>query len=169
MLTHLKTTIVDCKDRKSREDQILLAEEHLRRALVEPYELGANETLAEAKNLFDEYDELIIKTKAKEKEFFPSAIDETIRHKFRDIQILMTSGREKKTANLWNNEWEKAVEAFTDAADKAFDLKDILKIRIEVLKRIHTDRRSKIYFIWAIVATIIVGLMGIFITLIVAS
>ncbi len=165
MLTHFEAAILKTKTHEERNTQIILAEEHLRRALVEPYELVANMKLDDARQLFKEFIERQLSASKKDKVLLIEVEELKIEEKFKEIGALLVSAREKKAVNLWNDEWERSVEEFTFAADKGLDLCDILRIRIQDLKRKSLDRRSRNRFIWAFVTTVLLGIFGIAITI----
>ena len=79
MLTHFHKALTAKLSLREREDQILHAEEHLRRALVEPFELGAREEFKRAQELYEKFRNLIKISKKKEKLFIKAPAEKKIK------------------------------------------------------------------------------------------
>ena len=73
----------------------------------------------------------------------------------------METGRKKKSVNLWNSDWEEAVEEFTKAAEKAQEINNFLEIDIDLMTHRNIHKQNKVYFIWAMTATILFGIVSV--------
>ncbi len=170
MITHIKTAIVDVNTLREREDQLLLAEEHLRRALVEPYELAAAEMFKKASDLYREYLDLILIAKKEDINFIKGPSQEVIEQLLkREVPGLMAQGREKKAVNLWDTTWEDGVKAFELAAERSLYAYEHMQKDVEVLKTRNLYWKNRVYFIWGLTATALFGIAGIIITIMLAK
>jgi hypothetical protein len=164
MVTHFHTAILPGKTTREREDQIVMAEEHLRRALVEPYELAALEIVDKLENIKEEYCLNLYIARKRDKELMELVSESEIEEKIAIIRGHLEKGREKKSSNLWNGEWEEAVEAFTAAVEIGQIIYKTIKMNIDILKSRNIYHQNKIYFIWAVTATILSCILGILAT-----
>jgi hypothetical protein len=168
MLTHINSAISKGLSFHDREIQIAYAEEHLRRALVEPYEVGASEEFKKTRELYDKFVVLVSSVRKKDKHFLKAPAETQIIEQFHHIHLHMLKGREKKAANLWNSEWEQAIIEFMDATEEAQELNKKLEADIELLSNLNLNRQSRRYFLWGLIATIfgvVISIVGIIIPL----
>jgi hypothetical protein len=163
MLSHIRTAITENNGLtlRQREDQLTLAEEHLRRALVEPYEIGAAEEFKKARELYEKLQDLVKFLRKGDKHFINGPADENITSQFRSIKKHLEVGRKKKAANLWNAEWEEAVFEFITVTKETQELIDVLQAEINLLTYSNVNKQSRIYFIWAMTATILFGIVSV--------
>lgn len=161
MLSHIKTALSKEANRKEKEIQVSLAEEHLRRALVEPYEVGAQEEFKKTRDLYNKFTKLICSIKENEKQFLKAPAEDKLKEQLKSIYRHMETGRKKKSVNLWNSDWEEAVEEFTKAAEKAQEINNHLEIDIDLMTHRNIHKQNKVYFIWALAATILFGIVSV--------
>ena len=162
-LTHV-LSIINTRDEKDifYENQLALAEEHLRRAIVEPFEFGAHIQIDKAKKAWEFFSSNVVPiTELKENENFNIIEDEKIRENFSRIYVLMRTGREKKTENVWNDDWEEGITKFVEAYELAVDLTNIIEANNNIYVKLNLHKKNRQYFWWAMIATFAFGVTGI--------
>jgi len=125
VLSHFATICDASKSLKKREESLASAEEHLRRAIVEPYQTVLEERLARFIDVYKDYEKNIFK-KEKLVKLDKVTDHDHIRQEIETIKKLDQEARDKKNCNIWNAEWEDAVECFKRAYDKVVALDDLL-------------------------------------------
>ncbi len=161
VLSHLVTLLHKDTPDDKRVEQLATSEEHLRRAILEPYEIALNELTGKFEELYEKYKSRLLPVKNKYTVLHaaPNAI--SIEASLGEINRLSSEGRAGKARNLWNPEWEKAVAAFISA----FDQLDTLYVGMEThwnnYEQIQRDRKSTTLHICAISIGIIGTVLGI--------
>lgn len=134
-----------------RKHQLSAAEEHLRRAIIEPYQLAVDLKKRELLDLYEDY----LTIPQNEQPLSTKEIDAIIN----TVIEKTIQGRKAKTANSWSNEWKQGVISFLDA----FKLlsKTISAIKPSVYKKreqinLKQTRKS---FITATMITLFLGIL----------
>ena len=125
-LSHIETSFKHNIHDKEIEANINQAEEHLRRALVEPYHTALDVKLQKFLDEYREYEEAMLPNEAK---YGLSEITDhnAIRHDIHRINTFLNEGRKRKGGNLWDNSWEEGVENFVQGYELAIELHNNLK------------------------------------------
>jgi hypothetical protein len=159
VLSHMATLLDPNTPAAQRADQLANAEEHLRRAIIEPYEIGLGELTQKFGPVYDTYRGRVFPLR--ETEGFRTAPDRTeIDNRLRDIDDLAEKGKYAKGRNLWDEQWEVGVEALIEAYDQLSalhrEIEDwVFKSRQERTSKHHTGLHR-----WAIawaIAGILIG------------
>lgn len=118
VLSHLATMLNPKLTEEQRNEQLGNIEEHLRRAIIEPYEIALSDAMEKFSKMHGDYKRLVlpIKTDHTALQHAPNAV--SIEASLREIGTLTAKGRTGKGKNLWNTEWEEGVTSFVDAFDK---------------------------------------------------
>lgn len=144
VLSHL-VTLLDPKTPPERQaEQIHNAEEHLRRAINEPYEVALNELAVDCRDLYKQYKETVLPIKDSYPTLAnaPRAQDvDAIIHR---VNELTAKGRSTKSKNMWNEEWEEGVICFTEAYDSLFELHRNLEMYYNQAGQILHERQERI-------------------------
>jgi len=121
VLSHMATLLDPRTPAARRSDQLASAEEHLRRAILEPYEIGLGDLTQRFGPIYDTYRGRVIALR--ETEGFRTAPSRTeIENRLRDVDDLAERGKHAKGRNLWDEEWEDGVKALIEAFDQLSDL-----------------------------------------------
>lgn len=123
VLSHLVTFLSPETPNEKRNDQLINAEEHIRRAIIEPYEIALNELTVKFEDVYQDYKRNVLPNKDKDIFFStaPGAVE--IERVLQEIRQLTSQGRIAKGRNLWDAEWDKGVAQFIEAYDKLYELK----------------------------------------------
>ena len=118
VLSHLATMLNPKLTEEQRREQLGNIEEHLRRAIIEPYEIALSDAMEKFSGVHNEYKRLVLPIKADHAalQHAPNAV--SIEASLREIGQLTARGRSGKGKNLWNAEWEEGVTSFVEAFDK---------------------------------------------------
>lgn len=146
---------------EQREVQLGNAEEHLRRAIIEPYEIAIDSLTKDFYPLYLQYRERLLPVKARHTVLGSAPNSISIDARLREIQQLTVKGREGKGKNLWDPAWEEGISAFIDAFDKLFELKAELETHWYNYEQIGRDRRQIWLAAWGIIATLTTFILGI--------
>jgi hypothetical protein len=122
VLSHLVTLLDPETPETRREEQISNAEEHLRRSIIEPYEIAVNDSIGKFEPLYKEYKRRVLPEVAGNAILAGAPNLVSIDASLREIGELMVKGRVAKGKNLWTNEWEEGVRSFITAFENLSDL-----------------------------------------------
>jgi len=125
VLSHFASICAPSKARREREENLANAEEHLRRAIVEPYQTAVEVRLDRFISEYDFYDRKLVK-KEKSVKLDKIVNHDYIREEIETIKELLKEGRDKKNCNIWDTKWEEAVRCFTIAYEKIVKLDNLL-------------------------------------------
>jgi hypothetical protein len=155
VFSHLVTLLDPNTADDQREAQVENAAEHLRRAIVEPYEMALNELTAERfKNLYGRYKSSVIPVCARYPALNGAPNIVSVEARLREIETLAALGRAAKAENIWNPEWEKGVASFIEAFEKLSDLYQELEQHLNIYDQIMRDRKSTLINIASLAAGI---------------
>jgi hypothetical protein len=163
VLSHLATLLDPSTPADRRRDQLASAEEHLRRAIIEPYEIGLGELTKKFAPAWDSYRGTVLMLT--ELEGFRTAPTRTeVENRLRDVNDLAEKGKHAKGRNLWDAEWEAGVAGLIEAYDQLSDLFSQIEDWVYKAKQHHTSTHHGWLHKWGIAWTIIGILIGIVIT-----
>lgn len=127
VLSHLCSMLDKNTPKEKKRDQLNNAEEHLRRSILEPYEVGFGKLTADFIEVYESYKENVIPVAGRYSELQDAPDISIVDGQLREIHNLAAKGRSAKGRNLWTPEWESGVASFLDA----FDRLSILKAELE--------------------------------------
>ncbi len=122
VLSHLATFLDPATPAHKREAQLASAEEHLRRAILEPYEIGLATLTEKFKLNYDTYRETLLPVKHSISGFDLAPNRVSVDSRLAEIDLLAMRGKQAKGRNIWDDEWEDGVAALAEAYDKLFAL-----------------------------------------------
>jgi flagellar biosynthesis GTPase FlhF len=167
-MSHLVTALDPSTPKKKKADQLPTCEEHLRRAILEPYETTLNARLNKLTQLIDNYKQTVIPVAQLYPELRDSPNEVQIEAVRQEIHQLVKEGRAAKRKNLWNNEWREGVKAFAIAYKQSRDLYTNLERyhdRFRVIQRREEEnRRQKRDRLIGIVG-VIIGVLGVLVAI----
>lgn len=126
-LSHFATALQKDTPDEKREEQYATAEEHFRRAIIEPYEIALESKVNKLIDIYKEYKEFVIPVKDRYIELQESPNDIAIDATIKEINNLRDNARSAKGRNMWDEEWEEGINNYV----KAFDLADELYRNLE--------------------------------------
>ena len=108
--SHMATLLDPKPPKEHRADQLANAEEHLRRAIIEPYEIALGALTEKFGPTYDGYREEVIPLRESTEGFrtAPTRID--IENRLQEIEELAERGKQAKGRNQWDAEWELGSE-----------------------------------------------------------
>jgi hypothetical protein len=190
VLSHLATLLSPKTPTEKRAEQLTNAEEHLRRAIVEPYETALNKLIVQFDDLYEKYKRDVLPVQDRYPGLQAAPNTGSIEAQLEETRALTSNGRLAKAKNLWDPEWELGVTGFIDGYKKLSDLHRLLEeycfkqaqlardekaqaeiqsLREQLDSKANelqsSSRKSTILTIWGIIATVLLGALGIWFTL----
>lgn len=146
-ISHLRTVFENWdKPHEFKVKQLATIEEHLRRAIIEPYELASKKEIKLLHDNYTNYQNIVLPIIHK---LNPLPLDaNAIELRINTINTLMQDGRKAKSTNDWTPQWEEGCKAFDRAYEQAKQLNHILKediIRADKIIRDKSAFRKNIY------------------------
>ncbi len=121
VLSHMATLLDPNTPPDKRSSQLASAEEHLRRAIIEPYEIALGSLSDKFSPTYDGYREKVIPIR--ETDGFRSSPNRAaIDGQLEEIDGLAEKGKQAKGRNQWDEEWEIGVASLIDAYTKLAEL-----------------------------------------------
>lgn len=157
-LSHLHTLVVKWNDTNGgKQKQLTTAEEHLRRAIIEPYELAS---LAEIRGLDETYGRYVnLVPKVEHKMNPPPPTIQEISNKLKFIYGLRENGRTAKGENDWTPVWEEGIQHFIHATEIAQEWNNKLKSEIARADQFLREKRNFWIQIGSAVGIFILGII----------
>jgi len=115
VLSHLATLLTPGLSPDQQVAQLSNAEEHLRRAIIEPYEVALNELVIRFRDLFKKYKEELLAAQGRYSDLTAAPSAASIESRMKTLANLIANGRRSKGINLWDPEWERAVSSYVEA------------------------------------------------------
>ena len=190
VLSHLATLLNPKTPAEKRPQQLTNAEEHLRRAIVEPYETALNKLTVQFDDLYEKYKRDVLPVQARFPGLQAAPNAGSVEAQLEEVRGLTSNGRLAKAKNLWNPEWEAGVTGFMDGYKKLSDLhrlieeycfkqaqlardetnqSELVSLRAQLEERgtklEASSRWSTIATIWGLIATVLLGAIGICVSL----
>lgn len=161
VLSHLVTLLSSETPDDRREEQLATAEEHLRRAILEPYEVALSERTVKFEELYDKYRTRLLPVQEKYSVLRAAPNAGMIQASLREINALADEGRANKARNLWTTEWERGVSSYISAFEQLDALYMVLDKHWNDYEQIHRDKRHVRLNVLSIAIGAIGGLIGI--------
>lgn len=122
VLSHMATLLDPSTSAADRLEQQANAEEHLRRAIIEPYEIALGALTEKFTPVYDGYREKVVPMKDFTDGFrtAPSRFD--IEDRLQAINDLAEKAKQAKGRNRWDADWELGVSALIDSYNKLYAL-----------------------------------------------
>lgn len=154
-LSHLRTVFSrwDATPEDKRK-QLAQAEEHLRRAIIEPYELASKVEIGKLEKTYERYIEAVPKLGHKMNPT-PPTIQE-IQSRLNLIYELREKGREAKSENNWTQVWEEGIGQFIKTIEIAQEWDG--KLKTEIARADQIQRETQWFWEQIIGAVIIAAI-----------
>jgi hypothetical protein len=126
-IAHFRSALQADLTVKQREEQYYLAEEHIRRSIIEPYEIALRKKVDEFVPVFEDYrgKMLPLRDSVPVLQSYPSR--EEVDTIVREVARLRDEAREVKNRVIWDEIWEQGVEKYVVAFDMANALLNTMK------------------------------------------
>jgi hypothetical protein len=160
-LSHLATFLDPTLDSNKRDEQVINAEEHFRRAIIEPYQIAVEDLTAKVAELYDKYKVSLLPVKDRHLSFHGAPNEVQVDAKLREIQNSVLSAREAKGRNRWDEQWEHGVQNYIGAFDQLKELHSELESYWHRFEQLQTDRRHTRLHLWGIAIGVAAFILGI--------
>jgi hypothetical protein len=148
VLSHLATFLDPRLTPEQRSAQVPTAEEHLRRAVIEPYQIANEELLLRFRALYDNYKRYVLPIRDRHEYLATAPSSDEIEQRRRNIERWLGEGRQAKGRNLWDDEWEQGVASFIRAFDDLYDLTEKVETYWNLYRQHRRDRRYYLLTAW---------------------
>ena len=152
VLSHLATLLSPDTPTEKKAAQLANAEEHLRRAIIEPYEVALNELLIKVNEFYFNYKRYLLPVKNKHLILASAPNEVSIDASLREIAALYSQGRKGKGKNIWTPEWEQGITGFIEAYENLSSLYADLEKHWNDYEQIARDKKSTLLGTWGIIA-----------------
>jgi hypothetical protein len=163
-LSHLATFLDPELDPAKRDEQVVNAEEHFRRAIIEPYQIAVDDITAKVAELYEKYKASLLPVKDRHPALQGAPNEVQVDAKLREIQSSVLHAREAKGRNRWDEHWESGVQNYISAFDRLKELHSELESYWHRFEQNKTDERHTGLHVWGIVATIVAFILGVVVT-----
>ena len=155
-LSHLCTVLTDTSlDKNGQMAQYSAGEEHLRRAIIESYQMAVDMKMLSFSESYEKYKlSAVVRSLPSQ----TSTIHKEIMAKLEEIKILREKGRSAKSINKWNESWEKGVESLYEAYKKVGELQCFLDDSFEVEKFKIANEKLNLIRKWKLIAGVSIAL-----------
>jgi hypothetical protein len=162
VLSHFATFLDPEAPPEKRPDQLASAEEHLRRAIIEPYEIGLADLIKRLEPLYEKYKARLLPVKDRHTALNSAPNQVQVDAGLAEINDLVQKGKNAKSNNRWDPDWEAGVKALPEAYEKLASLHSEMEgywYKYEQLKR---DRWQTALAVWSIAMTVLSVILSYF-------
>ena len=143
VLSHLVTALDSNISEAERLEQLTNAAEHMRRAIVEPYEVALKTRLDQTQTTYEKIVSQVLPVIDEHPTLQNAPNGVSVRASLKQISQLFAQGRASKTGNIWNQEWEEGISNFIDAFDQLERLESTLLDCCHKYDAIVSERENK--------------------------
>jgi hypothetical protein len=172
VLSHFATFLDSKTSAENRRDQLANAEEHLRRAIIEPYELGLADLTKRLEPLYEKYKARLLPVKDRHTALGAAQNQVQVDAALREINELIQKGKRAKSNNRWDKDWEEGVQAYEEAYEQLAKLNSHMETQLFVFEQIEREfardverasqnKKQTLLTWWGIVATILSCILAI--------
>lgn len=141
-VSHFKSALQSNVSREVREQQYATAEEHFRRAIIEPYETALRKKIDLLIPVVSKYREFVLPVKKRYETLYGFPDGRELDNTFRTIANMRDKARAAKGKNIWDEDWEKGVEDYVLGFDLAHDLLYKLEDAVYTIQQIEKDEET---------------------------
>jgi hypothetical protein len=164
VLSHLSSMLEENTPEDKRDAQLASAEEHLRRAIFDPYAVALRRLRGAYRTVLADYRKYVLPFRSKNS-YFKKAPDEgDIRARWEEVVRLAQQGRAAKGRNLWDRRWEEGVSCYIQAYDRLSKLHADLLGYCNHHSETRRERKQRLYNISGLIGsigTIVFGILSI--------
>lgn len=161
VLSHLSSMLEQGASEEKRAAQLASAEEHMRRAIFDPYATALGQLRKKYRETLAEYRKTVLPKRAKDICFKDAPDEGAIRARWEEIVQLSQDGRSAKGRNLWDQPWEDGVASYIKAFDRLSSLNDELCGYINNHHGTRKRRHQTAYNVVGVVGTVGTLIFGI--------
>jgi hypothetical protein len=161
VLSHFATFLDSRTPAEKRPDQLAGAEEHLRRAIIEPYEIGIASLTEKFEPLYEKYKARLVPVKDRYVALGSAPSTVQVDAEVSEINDLVQRGKNAKGNNRWDSEWEAGMGGLPVAFDKLATLCSKLEGYWDRYEQMRRDKWQTVLTIWSIVATVLALILGV--------
>jgi hypothetical protein len=129
------------------------AEEHLRRAIIEPYEIAISDLVVKFQKLYGKYKERLLPVQDAHATLGAAPNTVRIEAVLREVEVLTSRAKEAKVLNSCNDEWEQGVAGLLEAYEKLHNLYSEVESYWHRFQQLKLNRRQWWLGVWALLAT----------------
>ena len=149
------SALLGTADVDRRQTHLHLAEEHIRRAILEAYETGIDDLTVRHSELYERYKSRLLPVKDKYPILRSAPNRLSIETTLKGIESRVTEGRSIKAKRLWETEWKEGVFAFVDAFGRLRELHSNMEEYWYKYEQLGRDKLQIRLAVWATIATIV--------------
>jgi hypothetical protein len=160
VLSHLATFLDPATQRAKRAEQLATAGEHLRRSIIDSYEVALADLEVKFQKLYEQYREFLLPVSERDAALSRAPNSVQIESTLTEVEALIQNAREAKCSNSWDDSWEDGIAGYPAAYDKLEKLYSEMEgywYRYEQQRR---DRRSVRLAIWGIAMTVLTAILA---------
>lgn len=151
-LSHFCTLLVDSSLTPDEKlGQVYVAEEHLRRAVIESYQKALTLKLLSVQEFYEKYKNEVVPYQKSYQDLGSSPNINNIKDTLRNINTLGDKGRSVKSRNKWDDEWEEGINYYLEAFLEAEKLEDTLEHYLAIASQIPIGISKKLKILIGIV------------------
>jgi hypothetical protein len=162
VLSHFATFLDPALSNEQRRDQLANAEEHLRRAILEPYQIATEDLIIRFQEVYQHYKRYVLPARDRYPTLSTAPSKEHIEGELRKIEQLLSVGRAAKGRNLWDAAWEQGVAAFIRAFDDLYGLTAAVEEAWYGYLHQRREKRNVILTAWSTISAAGAVLLGAF-------
>jgi vacuolar-type H+-ATPase subunit E/Vma4 len=154
VITHLITVLSNHKlSPDEQRSQYHNAEEHVRRAIIEPYHKAVNEVQKKVITTLETYKSLVLPELGHaELNSAPNLV--SINARLRKVAELTETGRNAKRLNVWNEQWDSGVQCLVEARDELEKLLTEMEQAIGRCSGINSRRKNVLRWIISVLLSL---------------
>jgi hypothetical protein len=152
-VSHLASLLDPKTNRDKWQDHLANAEEHLRRAIIEPYEIAINDLVVRFQELYGKYKERLLPVQDAHATLGAAPNTVRIEAVLREVEVLTSRAKEAKVLNSCNDEWEQGVAGLLEAYEKLHNLYSEVESYWHRFQQLKLNRRQWWLGVWALLAT----------------
>jgi hypothetical protein len=172
VLSHFATFLDPGTPPEDRPDQLASAEEHLRRAIIEPYEIGLASLIERLEPLYQKYKARLLPVKDRYTALSTAPNQIQLDKVLAEVNDMVQKGKNAKANNRWDADWEAGVQALPEAYEMLASLHSEIESRWYIFEQIERDaadhlalarqnRKQTALTVWGIAATVLMGVLAI--------
>lgn len=160
VLSHMATLLDPATPSERRADQLASAEEHLRRAIIEPYEIALAAVNEKFRPAYEDYRKKLLPLREDTEGFRTAPSRRDIDNKLQEIDELAEKAKIAKGRNQWDEEWEQGIESLIEAYKRSADLHAEIEEWIFKANQHGIAQHHTILHRWGIAWTILALVIG---------
>jgi hypothetical protein len=156
-------SLLDPKTNRDKwQDHPANAEEHLRRAIIEPREIAINGLVVRFQELYWEYRQRLLPVQDAYAILCAAPTSVRIDAVEREVEALTSKAKDAKVLNSWDDEWEQGVAGLPEAYEKLHSLYSEAESYWHSFQQLELNRRQLWLGLWALLAAAVSVVLTLF-------